>query len=113
MAMGQKPVPPVNIPVRLPENGTIGFDPQPHVFLSSCCSVLAWGGKEQSVLAVRLGWFLFSERLGVSQMGLALQATKETGHRVRGGDSLTKHSMSDLWVRNGVGPKSETLLNSP
>ena len=35
-AMGQKPVPPVNIPiltkivVHLPQNGTIGFDPQPY-----------------------------------------------------------------------------------
>ena len=41
MAMGQNPVPPVNIPIPtkigsklggayLPQNGTIGFDPQPY-----------------------------------------------------------------------------------
>ena len=33
VAMGQNPVPPVNIPIptkiHLPQNGTIGFDPQP------------------------------------------------------------------------------------
>ena len=49
MGMGQNPVPPVNIPTRLrwvvhlPQNGTIGFDPQPYYLFLSGGGFSSWG----------------------------------------------------------------------